>query len=353
MHDDEAQRRVDRIHAFQEELTALEREQVLVLDQPQRARLAAHHGELLRSLAAAFDVDVTGAQKQLSWGMRIVAFLGAAAMSAAVWFLFYKYWGRLGTPVQVAILVTAPLLALAGVELAARREQTGYFATIAALVAFACFVLDLGMLGRIFAITPSQHAFLAWGAFAALLAYGYGLRLLLVAAILSLMGWLTATVGTFGGCYWLSAGERPEHFILAGLAVFAAGFLPHPRREQRTFPATYRLFGLLAVLVAILVMANWGETSVLPLAPRTVEHLYQVGGFAASALAIWAGIRRRWLGTTNLGATFFAIFLYTKLYDWWWEWMARWLFFLVVGLVAVLLLLVMKRLRTAARVTAP
>jgi uncharacterized membrane protein len=351
MHDDDAQRRVDRIQAFREELAALEQEQVLALGEPQKARVAAHHDAVLRSLAAAFDVDVTGAQKQLSWGMRIVAFLGAAAMSAAVWFLFYRYWGRLGTPVQVAALVAAPLAALAGVELAARREPTGYFATIAALVAFACFVLDLGMLGQIFAITPSQNAFLAWGAFAALLAYGYGLRLLLVAGILCLLGWLSTTVGTVGGLYWLSAGERPEHFILAGLAVFGAGFLPHPRREQRGFPATYRLFGLLAALVAILVMANWGQASALPLAPKTVEHLYQVGGFLASGLAIWAGVRWRWAGTTNLGATFFAIFLYTKLYDWWWEWMARWLFFLVVGLVAVLLLLVLKRLRTAARVT--
>jgi len=40
------------------------------------------------------------------------------------------------------------------------------------------------------------------------------------------------------------------------------------------------------------------------------------------------------------------IFLYTKFYDWWWEIMPKYLFFLVIGLSAVLLLVVFKRLRT-------
>ena len=44
--------------------------------------------------------------------------------------------------------------------------------------------------------------------------------------------------------------------------------------------------------------------------------------------------------------TFFVIFLYTKFYDWWWEIMPKYLFFLVIGLSAVLLLVVFKRLRT-------
>jgi hypothetical protein len=38
--------------------------------------------------------------------------------------------------------------------------------------------------------------------------------------------------------------------------------------------------------------------------------------------------------------------LYTKFYDWWWDWMPKYLFFLTLGLVAILLLLLFKRLRT-------
>jgi uncharacterized membrane protein len=48
----------------------------------------------------------------------------------------------------------------------------------------------------------------------------------------------------------------------------------------------------------------------------------------------------------NTGVTFFVIFLYTKFYNWWWEVMPKYLFFLVVGLSAVLLLFVFRRLRT-------
>ncbi len=45
------------------------------------------------------------------------------------------------------------------------------------------------------------------------------------------------------------------------------------------------------------------------------------------------------------GITFFVVFLYTKLFDWWWDAMPKYLFFLVLGLTAVLLLLVFRRLR--------
>ena len=203
------------------------------------------------------------------------------------------------------------------------------------------------MLGQIFAINPTQNAFLVWSLFAFILAYTYGIRILQVAGILSLMGYLAATMGTWRGCYWLSFGERPENFIAAGLAIFGLSFIPHKKLSE--FPPYYRVFGLLAVFIAVLILANWGRISYLPLARQTVEYLYQVIGFVAAGLTIWAGIKNHWPGTTNLGSTFFAIFLYTKFFDWWWEWMPKYLFFLVLGLVAILLLLVLKRLRVASR----
>jgi hypothetical protein len=68
MNKHEAQVRADRVRAFQEELDAVEREGVLTLSAEQRAPLLAHHGRLLDEMAEAFDIDVTGQQKQLSWG---------------------------------------------------------------------------------------------------------------------------------------------------------------------------------------------------------------------------------------------------------------------------------------------
>lgn len=343
---EEAQQRADQVRAFRAEVAALAQEGVVALGPEQAAAVEAHHEHLLASLGAAYDVDVTGAQKQLSWGMRITAFLGAAAISAAIFFLFYKYWGLLDTGVQVTVLVAAPLLALTGVELASRRERTGYIAAIVALVAFCCFVLNLSMLGQIFAIAPTQHALLAWAAFAFLLAYGHDLRLLQIAGILCLFGWLSATAGSWRGLYWISVGEQPEHFIPAGAVIFGLGLLRD--RRHPSFAGAYRLFGLLAVLVAVLVLGHWGEASLLPFSAQNAEYFYQVAGFVISATAIWAGLRFGWSGVVNLGATAFAVFLFTKFHDWWWEWLPKYLFFLVVGLAALLCLLILKRLRAAS-----
>ena len=112
--------------------------------------------------------------------MRIVSTLGGLAICAAVALFFTRFWGYLGTPAQVAVVMFAPLAALAGTEYAARRERTLYFAGLMGLVTLACFILNLAVLGRVFNITSTENALAAWGAFAMLLAYRYGLRPLLV-----------------------------------------------------------------------------------------------------------------------------------------------------------------------------
>jgi uncharacterized membrane protein len=347
MNRDEAQRSVDRIGVFLAELEGLEREGVLVLPAEERQRVREHFDARIARLSAEFDVDSSSMEKQMSMGMRIVSFLGALALSAAVFFFFYRFWGLLSTPLQVTILIAAPVAATAGIDLAARREKTLYFASLIGLVAFAAFVLDLSMLGQIFAITPTQNAFLVWGAFGLIIAYTYRLRLLLTAGIAGLMAYLSATVGTWRGCYWLSFGERPENFLFAGAVVAAAAALPHRGREE--FAPVYRIFGLLVLLSASLILSHWGAGSYLSLPVKTVENGYQVAGFVLSAAVIWGGIRRHWPGTVNLGSTFFVIFLYTKLFDWWWDWMPKYLFFLLLGLMAVGLLLVLRRMRTSLK----
>ena len=294
MNKEKAQRRADRIQEFRKEIRQLEEEQVLVLTEEQRERIRRFHDSLLVGFSKDYDVDTSSAQKHLSVGMRIISFLGAVAISAAVFFFFYRFWGYFSTTLQVIILVGAPLLATLGVEVAARKEKTLYFANIMALVAVACFVLNLTMLGQIFDITPTQNAFLAWAAFSLILAYRYGMRLLLVAGIISLLGYLSATVGTFAGCYWLSLGERPENFILAGLVLFGLSFIPH--RFYQDFPSVYRFLGSLSVFVAILVLSNWGRMSYLTMPERTIEHGYQIMGFVFAALTIWIGLNKKWKG---------------------------------------------------------
>jgi hypothetical protein len=110
------------------------------------------------------------------------------------------------------------------------RDASGYFAKLAAMVAFACFVLNLVMLGQIFNITPTDRALLPWAALAFLLAYACDLRLLLAAGICCVIAWVAARVGEWGGIYWLHAGERPENFFPVAMLLFAFPLLVDHRR---------------------------------------------------------------------------------------------------------------------------
>ena len=104
----------------------------------------------------------------------------------------------------------------------------------------------------------------------------------------------------------------------------------------------------------MLVLGHWGWGSYLAdydgVSARGIEGGYEVASFVASALAIWIGAGRQWPDAINTGVTFFVISLYTKFFDWWWEVMPKYLFFLVLGLAAILILLVLKRLRRAGAV---
>lgn len=342
----EAQQRADEIHVFQNELKRLESEDVLVLTEAQRQAVTGHHRRLLAQYAQNFDIDHDARASQLSLGMRIASLFGALALSASVFFLFYRYWGWYSTSVQVAILLIAPLLMLGSTAWIQSKDTSGYFAKLAAMVTFACFVLNITMLGQIFNITPSDKALLPWAALAFLLAYACELRLLQVAGILCLIAFVSARAGTWSGMYWLDFGERPENFFPAAALLFA---FPQIIRHERFagFPAIYRIFGLLTLFLPMLVLANWGNISYSELDANLIEGFYQIAGFSVSAAAVWLGVRKYWPEVVNTGVTFFMIFLYTKFFDWWWETMPKYLFFLVLGLTAVLFLVVLRRLRAA------
>jgi len=340
----EAQQHADEIRAFRRELERLEGDGVVRLASAQRAAIDAHYEALLERYAHEFDIDRDAGAKQLSLGMRVASFLGALALAASAFFLFYQFWGYIGTTVQVAILVASALATLALTFWIQGREAHGYFTKLAAMVAFACFVLDISMLGQVFDITPTDKALLPWAALAFILAYACQLRLLLVAGILCLVAYIAARAGTWGGIYWIHFGERPENFFPAAAALFVLPLVLDQRRYEG-FAPTYRVFGLLTLFLPMLVLSHWGHGSYLPREARFVEGMYQTLGFVLSALAIFAGARRHWSEVVNTGIVFFVIFLYSKLYDWWWDWMPKYVFFFLVGAIAIVLLLVLRRLR--------
>ena len=339
----EAQQRADDIHAWRREQMRLAAEGLGGAD---AAAVAAHHEALLAQLAARPDVDTTQRDRQLTLGLRIASFLGALALAASVFFLFRQFWPQLSEALQVAVLAASSLATLGLTAWLHRRDSAAYFTKLAALVAFVCFVLNLSLLGASFNITPSDKALLPWAAFALLLAYTCELRLLLVAGLICIAALIAARVGTWSGLYWLDLGERPEHFLPAALAMFCVPFFVDHRRHPG-FDATWRVVALLALFLPMLVLANWGRASYLPLSASAVEGVYQIAGFLAGGLLAWLGTRRGWPEVSNTAVTFFVIFLYTKLFDWWWRLMPKFLFFLLLGLVALLVIFVLKRLRAA------
>lgn len=100
----EAQQRADEIRVFQSELERLEQERVVALDDAQRAAIECHHQELLARYGKAFDIDRDVRAKQLSLGMRVASFVGALALAASVFFLFYQFRGLFPPGAQVTIL---------------------------------------------------------------------------------------------------------------------------------------------------------------------------------------------------------------------------------------------------------
>ncbi len=341
----DAQKRADQIESFKAELGCIQQEKIISIDEAQQAAITSNHQKLMGDLAAHFDIDSNSREKQLSLGMKIASFLGALGLAASVFFLFYQFWGGFSTYTQVFVLVAAPIVALLATVFVSTKDKSEYFVKLLSLVCLACFVLNLIMLGQIFNITPSPNAMLVWAVFAFLLAYATDTRLLLAMGIMSLTAFLSAQFGTWSGMYWIHFGERPENFLPVAFLLFMVPCFPHYKFSG--FDVIYRVFAMLIFFIPALILSNWGAGSYLYYDSDFVEGMYQVIGFAVSAGAIWLGIKKGWAEVVNTGNVFFTIFLYTKFFDWWWDWLPKYVFFLLIGLTAILMLFVFKRLRDA------
>ncbi len=342
----QAQTRADQVRAFRAEQALLEAEGLLRLSAEEAQGVRAYHDNLLRALQQAQDVDINERARHLSIGMQIVSFLGAGALAASLFFLFYQYWGYFGTPTQVVVLIAAPVISFAVAILIKRFDSTGYYAKLAALVSFVSWVLNIVMMGSIFNMAPSPNAFAALAIYGFLLAYLLHVRILLAAAILSSFIFIGAQFGTWMGGYWVYLGESPEYFLVPALLFFT---VPQWIRQDyfHGFASIYRVLSAVVFFVAILILANWGGGSYLPWPNPIKEGVYQVVGFAASALLVLYGLRNNSANLMLTGNVFFALFLFTKFFDWWWDWLPKYIFFFVVGLTAILALVIFNRLRKA------
>ena len=343
-----AQRRVDRIALFRQELAELEQEQGLTLTPEQRSRLDAHLEGVLTALSRQFGVDATDSAKRISWGMRLASLLGGAALVAAVVLFLHRIWGGLPTSVHVLLLTSVPLLLLVAAEYAFRRGADLYYPALLSLMAGVAFCVGLSSLGTVMNLAPSPHALLAWASFAMLVAYAFGFRLLLAAGLLLLAAYTAALAMATRGSYWASFMEESQFLLPAAAVLYALPWLIR-HQDRPYFEFIYRLCGAFTGLTALLVLSKSGDLCCSALGPQMAEVTYQIVGLLLSAGVVAHGVRLGQGGLVNLGAVAFVVFLYVRLHAWFWDWMPKYLFFFLLGLTALVLLLIFRRLRTRLR----
>ncbi len=343
-HQRQAQQRADRIAAFRAELAELEREQGLVLTSDQRARLETHLERVLAELKRQFGAEVGEPDKRISWGMRVVTLLGGLAFGAALVLFLQRIWGAMPTSAQVGVLVFVPLLLLAAAARCVNRKVASYYVALLALAAGTAFVIGLDVLGSIFNAVPSPNALLAWGAFAVLVAYAFGQRLLLAAGLVLVCAWTAAWLAARGGAAWESFLSRSGMLVPGAIVLYVAPALSRSRHPY-DFDFVYRVCGAAVGLVALLILSKSADLCCATASTRLIETLYQMAGLLLSAGVIWHGLRLGRNGLVNLGAGAFVTFLFVCLHGWWWDWMPKYLFFLLLGVTALGLLAVFRRLR--------
>jgi hypothetical protein len=342
----ERRSRADRIASFRQELAELERAQVLTLTTEQRARVEAHQAAVLAGLGVATtpDASASASAARISWGMRIVSLLGGVAFFAALVLFLHRIWGLLPFAGQAGLLGLLPLLLLGATAWVHGRAGASYYTALLALATGAAFVMGLNVLGVVLGLAPSPQALLAWAALAILVAFAYELRLLLGLGAVLACAYVAALGTEITGRYWLEFMSRPTWMLPAAALLYALPELTR-HRQSPAFEFTERMWGAGTCLTALLVLSKSGDLCCSAPLATVAEALYQLAGLGLSAGVIAHGLRLGRSGLVNLGAVAFVVFLFVRLHGWWWDWMPKYLFFLCLGLVALGLLALFRRLR--------
>lgn len=340
----QAQSRASAILGFRDELARLTAEGVS-LDPAAIEAIRAHHDALLASFARQEDVDLTAAAAQLSIGMRIATVLGAAALSAAYGFFVASVWGDLTVAPQLLLVTFPPIILAFLTDFASRREASGYIASLMATVAVIAFWIDLVAMGSLFNLPDSRNILLVVGAFSFSLAYLYRLGLPLLGGIGMIGAWLWSLAAIARGLWWRDGLDTMEPLLALGaIAMVMPRLLPRPAG----FAPIWRVTGALALAVALLALGQEAQAnSAFQSVNRTVlEGLYQLAGAIVFPWLIIKGVREGSTGITAIGTAFLSMFLLFRLHDWFWDYLPKWLFFLLVGFLAVLVLLLLRQLRS-------
>ncbi len=327
---DDAQERADQIAAFRAELDELAREGVAPLTGEQRAAIAAHHDRILSRLADDFDVDLSSTEKQMSIGMRLASFFGAATLTAAVVSFVYRVWGGIPTVGQVTLLTAAPLVAVIAAMIAGRVEKTRYVAALFAVVACGAFVAQTLLLRQIFNLRDSPHVLGFWAAFAIGIALPWRFTLPFALGVAAVACYGAALLFWAVDVPWTEFLERPEPIM-----IVAALLLPLASRLPREVISASRAVLTALLLFPLLVLSSTGSVSLLPLSAGAAKIVYELAAAVVAGATIVVGLRKAEDELVLVGSLFAAVFLVIRFVDWWWDWMPKYLFFLILAAVAI------------------
>lgn len=317
--------RIDQMDSFNDELSLLLQNNVIELSDLQRTKITDYQQTIRgrhKSLSLAQTISFT--EKNFSRRMGITCSTTVCTLLAI--FALYHYWWGLAPLVQTSILITAPIFLLTTAALLHRHEKPQFLIKIVSLLSFICFISNLLMLCQLYDIDPPEGLLLLWAAFSILLAYKFDQRLLLASSICCVI--LYSDVVWYG---WSSFANRPENYF-----VIATGLLWLSMNEQLCKEKAFRMVigfaGVLTVLLAVLLLANAGDRSYILVNENIIEGSYQIIGLCLCAAVIWMSIRKQQVELMNFGIVTFIIFLYAKLYDWWWGHIPNYVFLLVVSI---------------------
>lgn len=289
---------------------------------------------LAECLAARYDVNISAGRVLLRW----LGFFGLLMLCASMLGLVGMAMGEL-LEILAPVLLSAfaGFLWLRGAQLAADPEQRYPLSGAALLTAgifgaqsaFMLLIINTGISlpdGGLPVIT------LLFSAGAIYTAYRYGLRwplLLGVLMIFHAIGNWHWTSGT--GSYFLWIRDEPLTLTIS-LITLALGLWHESKVESELshrhvgFGQVYIVFGLLYANLCMWILS-------LP-----QGELDWVLAFTAAGIAqIVAGARLNDSRFTGFGIVFLSLSFYTRLFEWFWDEVSRGSFFLVCGVIAMLL----------------
>jgi hypothetical protein len=339
----EAQQRANRIRAFRAELEALSAAGVVDLSAEEQQRVRQYHDRLLQQLATAYDIDSSDAAGRLSRGMQIASFFAAVALTAAVYSLVARFWGRLDLPMQATLLCAFPLIALACVEFAAQRDRTLYIASLFALVACGTYWLAVFVLSARLSIPVTPPALWGGALFGVALALSYGFRLILALSLLAFLLALAGSVFQASGVPWTAAVEFPEIITVAAfLLVVVTGQIGS---VHRSFAPITRGVGLAVGFLGLLILSSAGAASLFPTPTWVTEAIYQLLMLVSGSVVLTVAVRRQWTESVYVAAAAMTVFLFGRYVDWFWTLLPRFVFFLILAGIAFGWLWALRRLR--------